>query len=384
MNEVAFSVIIPYWRRLANIRLAFGALAEQTLGRDEFEVVVGVLENSEEYVALCREFAGRLRIVSVLSDRPWQVGYARNLAIRQATGRVLVLLDTDMLLPPNLLRNLHERHFAYGQRVCVVGQLIDYENNTQDVTSAELRPFGHYRELLAKLDAAGPVRSDPRIDVPLVVPWSFAWTALIAVPADLVREHSLLFDLDFHGYGVEDLEWAYRLCATGTPIVMAADVYGIHLPHVRDVAANRRTETLNYRRFLDKWPNSDVELACAVGDFEANALYRDFVRALRAAVDDPRLSLAVVLGAVGGVSTLVVGAVVDDQRRLVDAETPALFDASPVPRVLPIAGLALPWEDQSVRECLVLPPVSRLKDRYRDRVMAEARRVACRVSEREA
>jgi GT2 family glycosyltransferase len=377
MSDLRFSIVIPYRQRLANLRLVFESLAEQTLDQARFEVVVGVLEYSSEYVSLCQEFSERLDVVSVLSGRPWQVGLARNLALRQTRGEVLLLLDADVVLPPNLLQTLYERHFAYGQRVCVVGQMIDYNNNTSDVESVQVKGFDHYRELLAKLEAVGEVREDPRLQCAHVIPWSFAWTALIAVPAALVAEHELSFDLDFHGYGVEDLEWAHRVSATGTPITVSADVYGIHLPHQRSLAANQRTESINYRRFLRKWPGPDVELASAFGDFEANARYRDFTARIReaAALDDG--SLAVLFGVVDGVSTLVVGAVVDRHGQLVDRRLVSGFDVPP--EVLPLTGLALPWEDDGVARARILPAVDRFADPYQERMLAEIRRVTSSV-----
>jgi hypothetical protein len=255
--------------------------------------------------------------------------------------------------------------------------MIDYDNNTSDVDAVQVKEFDHYRELLAKLEAVGDVREDPRLHVPHVIPWSFAWTALIAVPAALVAEHELYFDLDFHGYGVEDLEWAYRVCATGTPIMVAADVYGIHLPPLRSVAENQRTEAVNYRRFLDKWPGPDVELACSFGDFEANQRYRDFTARIREAIGTDGAVLAVLFGTVGGVSTLVVGAVVDRTGQLVDHRLAASFDVAP--ELLPLTGLALPWADDTVARARILPAVDRFAEPYRERMLAEIRRVTASV-----
>ncbi|TDB78471.1 glycosyltransferase [Micromonospora sp. KC723] len=375
MVDPKISVVIPYRNRLDNLRIALAALADQTLDAGEFEVVVGVLELDDEYLALCREYADRLTLVSVLASRPWQVGYARNLAIRQAAGDVLVLMDVDMALPSWCLENLYDQHFAYGQQVCVVGQMIDYDNNTGDVVEVEVKPYEHYRKVLDDLGAGDPVQADPRLAARHVIPWSFAWTALVALPRVLVTRHDLLFDPGFHGYGVEDLEWAYRVCRTATPIVMGRDFLGIHLPHVRSVAANRRTETANYRYFLRKWPGTDVELAGALGDFEANEAYLDFRREVARAAG-AGASLAVVRGTVAGEHRLVVGVTVDARSRWDDPTVAALLGRDAAVEVLPIAGVMLPYDDDSVRHCTVLPPALRLTAAYRDRVLAEARRVS--------
>ncbi|MFD8722615.1 glycosyltransferase family 2 protein [Streptomyces sp. NPDC059629] len=375
MSTVKFSIVIPYKRRLDNLRLCFESLAEQTLNSAEFEVLVGAMEYAPEYVSLCAEFADRLTIVSVLSAAEWQITHARNLAMRQASGQVMVQLDADMALPPRFLENLYQRHFAYGQNICVIGQMLGYDNNNSDVESVDVRPFDHYRSELAALDAADRVRQDMRLHVDHVIPWAFAWTALIVLPTALVREHDLYFDEDFRGYGVEDLEWAHRICATGTPIVMAEDVYGIHLPHPRSVAGNRATEQLNYHRFVRKWPGPEVELAAAFGDFEANGMALDYRRELTA-VASPGHGLAVITGQVGGQRTLVVGAVVEAGQTQLPAGLRVPFDARPRPEMLPIAGLVLPFPERSIDVCHVLSPVSRLSDPYRKAVLGEVERVA--------
>ncbi|EPJ38526.1 hypothetical protein STAFG_4392 [Streptomyces afghaniensis 772] len=48
--------------------------------------------------------------------------------------------------------------------------------------------------------------------------------------------------------------------------------------------------------------------------------------------------------------------------------------------MLPVAGLALPFADQSIDVCRVLPAVTRLSDRYLKLVLAEADRVARTVT----
>ncbi|MDI6105397.1 glycosyltransferase [Actinoplanes sp. NEAU-A12] len=371
-DELRISVVIPYRDRADNLRLALTALAAQSLPVDRFEVIVGVLDDGPEHLEILQEFTGRLDVVAVTSGRPWQVGYARNLALRQAGGEVVVLMDVDMVLPSRCLEDLYDRHFGYGQRICVVGQMIDYDNNTGDVTEVEAQPYEHYRKVLDDLQVTGTGDQDPRMSAAHVIPWSFAWTALIALPRSLVVEQELWFDLGFHGYGVEDLEWAYRVARTGTPIVMGRDFFGVHLPHVRSVAANKRTEAPNYRYFLRKWPGVDVELACAFGDFEANELYPEFRRAVEAVAGASGGVLTVVRGTVDGRTELAVG---------VPAGTTGVLPATATGvEVLPITGLALPYPDGSIDRCHVLGPVTELPERYRERILAEVRRVAAPAS----
>ncbi|RKN44910.1 glycosyltransferase family 2 protein [Streptomyces hoynatensis] len=376
MNDVKLSLVIPYKGRLANLRTVFEALAHQTMDGSEFEVLVGAMEYSEEYVGACREFTGRLNIVSVLSAAEFEIPRARNLGMRQATGEVVVQMDADTLLAPGALQNLYDRHFSFGQDVCVVGQVVGYGNNDRDVTSVDVRPYAHYRAALEELGRAGGAGGDPRFLVPHVVPWAFAWTGLIALRLATVRANGLYFDESFHGWGVDDLEWGYRICATHTPIVLRPDVYALHLPHLRDRAANERTERANYRRFLRKWPAPDVELAHAFGDVAANARFLGYLEELRKVTGGPPGSLGVARGRACGRDLLLVGVLTGAEGRVGDPGPFAMFDGASPAEVWPLAGLALPYEDGEVAECRILPPVSGFSAPYRKAIRAEAERVA--------
>jgi Glycosyl transferase family 2 len=375
---VKLSLSIPYKRRLHNLRLVFQSLVDQTMDKAEFEVVVGAMEYAHEYLGLCREFTDRLNIVSVVTSYDFQIPRARNMAMRQAVGEVIVQLDADTLLPPDALRNLYDRHFAFGQEVCTVGQVVGYGNNMDgDVESTEDLPYEHY---LAVLDGIvnGPTwPADSRFQVPHVIPWAFGWTGLIALPAETVRSRGLYFDESFRGWGVDDLEWSYRICAARVPMVLCPDVYALHLPHVRDSVANQRTEAANYRRFLAKWPHSDVELSHTFGDLAANGLYLGYQQELRRAADGG--VLGTVRGLIDGVEVVMVGVVFDPERRMARPETLRLFDRPAEVEQLPLAGLALPYDDLSVDECRVPSTIDTLSARYRDAVYAEAARVAKKV-----
>jgi GT2 family glycosyltransferase len=271
MTDLKFSVVIPYKQRLDNIRLVLSALAEQTMDRSEFEVLIGAMEYSPEFVSVAREFTDRLDVVSVLSADDWNLCRARNLAMRHARGQVTLILDADMVLPTRFLDNLYDRHYAHGQNVCVVGQMIGYDDVVEtDVEQVEVAPFSHYREVLARLEAQDHVVMDDRWNPDQQsafarFPWVFARGGLVAVTTAIVREHGLTYDEGFRGWGPEDQEWALRVALTGTPIVLGQEVYGLHLPHLRSVADNGRTAQVNNRYYLAKWPRLELELALAFG-----------------------------------------------------------------------------------------------------------------------
>lgn len=163
---------------------------------------------------------------------------------------------------------------------------------------------------------------------------------------------------------------------TGTPIVMCPDMYAQHLPHVRDSGALRRSERVKYRRFLRKWPTPDVELAHAFGEVEANNLYLEYHRELvKASAGRGLVSLR---GEIVGRDVILVGVVLNADGQ-VDARLLRMFDNAGAVERLPLAGMALPYEDNTVEECRILPAIAKFSGKYRNVIEAEATRIAKHV-----
>ncbi|MFI7544698.1 glycosyltransferase family 2 protein [Actinoplanes sp. NPDC049599] len=372
MPRPKLSLIIPYRQRLENLRSALQSLVHQTMDPAEFEVVIGAMEYDEAYVTACREVADRIRIVTVMTNDAFEIPIARNIAMRQAAGEVIVNIDADTLLPPDALTNLYERHYAFGQAACVVGQVLGYGNNYDgDVEHVDQVPFATWQDRLIEMADTRDVPRDPRFQVDHVIPWSFAWTGFIALPADLIRRHDLYFDESLRGWGVDDIEWGYRISAEGIPIVLRKDVWALHLPHIRDTAANFVTEGVTYRQFLHKFPGPDVELAAAFSDFEANGRYLEFKAALAGVVPSGAAGLGTVLGTSDGVTTVFCGASLDKHGQVTE---PGRY--GDIREVLPLIGLALPYPDGIAEICRIAPPIQGLSDDYRKQVHATASRVA--------
>ncbi|MEU6145663.1 glycosyltransferase [Streptomyces sp. NPDC047081] len=369
------SVCIPYKARLDNLRIALEALAHQAMGPSEFEVVIGAMEYSTGLTELCAQLEGRLDIVTVNSSRDFHIPLARNLAMRSATGEVIVQMDADTLLPPTALRDLYDRHFAFGQQTCVVGQVVGYANNEDGpVETVELRPYSDHLAALEELASAPGWPADPRFQVPHNIPWAFAWTGLIAVPRTAVVARNLYFDETFRGWGVDDLEWGFRVCASGLPITLSPQVYALHLPHARDPLANQRTEGRNYERFLAKWPRRDVELCRFIGDTRANSAWPEYLDALAAASGARTLGLAV--GTVKGERAARFGIPLDRTDKPVGVEHTTGFDLTEHVTVLPLTGLSVPFRSQEFSTVWLEESIWRLPEPYLSGVVTEAKRVA--------
>lgn len=379
MDKPTFSVAIPYRQRLPNLRRALASLAEQTMDSTRFEVVIGAIDYSPEFVALCEEYADRLTIVTVMANGGWNYSRARNLALRQVSGRILLIMDADMVLPSGFLQHLHEKYYSGEVDVCLVGQMIDYRpDGVYDLPDGDEAgsglPYEQYRATLVELQGSPGVRLDQRLDRDPAVAWTAVWAGLVAIPVATVQRHGLSFDENFHGWGLEDVEWGYRVWRSGIPIIMREDVYGMHQPHPRPGRLGDDDYHANGRYFLAKWPTLEVELWRAFGNAGAARWLDDARREMAAVTDGGRLG--VITGSAGGGSVLVVGVTLDDCQQPADATAQSLLDQGPPDEILSLIGCALPHPDQSIERCFILPRVQQLSPQLRDAVLNEVERVA--------
>src|SRR5215469_12131792 len=317
-----------------------------------------------------------------MGEGEWNVCRARNLAMRQVTGQIIVILDADMAIPPRLLERLRSEYFTQGREICVLGRAAGYDDmlSKGDIPSASTLPSGHYREVLSELERNGGVVEDRRDDLKdPALPWTLVWGGLVALPAALVARHDLTFDERFTGWGAEDQELGYRIQAAGIPIELARDIYGLHLPHERDIAFQDQFSEVNERYFLRKWPSLDVETWRRFSWHEANFIYRDIEAEATQCAGGPGRVLGVARGTVNSNDVLVVGAVLDEQHKPIGPQVPAIFAGQSPAEILPLAGFALPYRDGEFSECHVMSPALCLSRRYRQAVLAEAARVADHV-----
>jgi GT2 family glycosyltransferase len=377
IKKTKLTISIPYKQRLANLAIVLEALTKQTMKRDDFEVIIGAMEYSEEYLTLCKKYTNQLNLISVLSPDEFFIPWARNLAMRQATGQVIVQMDADTLLPPTALENLYNHHFAFGQKICVVGQVVGYGNNNDGcVENVEIQPYEKYVQAFIDLEKSKGKPRDPRFQVAHAIPWAFGWTGFISLPLDVVQKNELYFDETFQGWGIDDLEWSYRICRSGTPIVLCEDVQAIHLPHTRDSEANRKTETQNYRRFLLKWPSPDVELAHAFGDVKANSLYWEFMQDRQKVMDSLQGILGSVRGTIDNKDILLIGVELDGDNQIIDYQVRELFDKQSSLEIFPLIGMALPYSDKEIDQCRILTPIAKFSTLYSNAVYEEVTRVS--------
>ena len=204
-----FSVIVPTFNRLDEIRELLGSLEKQTLEKEKFEVIIvddGSTDNTESYIAEMIE-KGTLNLSFYKQDHNGP-GPARNNGMEHAAGEYYVFVDSDCIADENWLQaydvTLTKKVAGFGgpdkvrQDFSPLQKAIDY-SMTSFITT-------------------GGIRGSSKKKISKYYPRSFN----MGVHADVVKTIGGFGTLR-HG---QDIEFTHRIRSQGETVkVMDAVVY---------------------------------------------------------------------------------------------------------------------------------------------------------------
>jgi len=344
-READISVVVPAWNRdsaLTGCLRTLVAAGDVTRGAGlSTEIVVAAFRPSAELCRLANSFP-RVRLVALMLDR-WNLAAARNQGIAAARGRVVILLDADMLVGPGFLLQHYTIHA--GARVLCVGAVNNYQT-TATSRSQHASPAASPSNQVVVGECLDDVRS--RLDFGLLpAPWAVAWTGNLSFERASVNEQ---FDEAMTGWGAEDLDWSRRAMTSLEMVIFREEAATWHQDHERDQLAAQH-ELANMERMFLKAVALDTEFVAAFGDIRGNLL-------LSQTLEDERATYRVGRqGRVGFFGTDRPG--LDESYELV--------------------GVRTPWPPQSLTEVRVNHALLRLPEPMRGRLLREARRIARRV-----
>jgi glycosyltransferase involved in cell wall biosynthesis len=238
---VLLSVIIPTYNRATLVERTLHSLACQST--DDFRVILvdhGSTDNTRE---ICQSYLHTLRLDYYKIPRAeyFAAGVPRDFGARKAETPLLLFLDAGMIVPSWYIAAHLEFHRSHGNYVGVGmqhGQRAIKQQREQEGTDS----VEDLSSLLTRIDIdrAYPVLQeaqllDQREKIHLEAsnfPWFFGMTANLS----LSREAYVAaggFDLDFKGWGFEDLDLCYRLYKQGLKFSFVRDGWGIELPQLR-------------------------------------------------------------------------------------------------------------------------------------------------------
>lgn len=206
------SVIIPTFNRSKLLSRTLQGLSEQ-VAADRIEEVLVVSDGSTDATAqVANAFSARLPI-RCISQAKSGVSAARNRGLSEAQGRLVLLLDDDVVPGPNLVFEHTEFHRQFPQSESV---LLGYVTWLPELKITPfMRWYGEYGALFGYALLRDGAQVDPR----------YLYTCNISFKTNFLRTNGGMNEkLTVH----EDYELGYRLAKRGMRMFFRRNALGYH------------------------------------------------------------------------------------------------------------------------------------------------------------
>ncbi|HID43045.1 MAG TPA: glycosyltransferase [Archaeoglobaceae archaeon] len=121
MNK-KISVVIPTFNEENYIEKCLTSLLNQTLERDEYEIIVVDGGSEDRTIKIAEKYAD-----TVIFQRSEGVGGARNDGVMESNSKIIATTDADIILPPDWLERIFF-NFSSRDIVALFGPIIPIEN----------------------------------------------------------------------------------------------------------------------------------------------------------------------------------------------------------------------------------------------------------------
>jgi len=264
------SVIVPTYNRSKLLDYTLNSLVLQSMPKSNFEVVVaddGSTDNTLEVVEKYRE---RLNLKYVFQeDKGYRPASARNAGIRAAEGKVVVMVDSGVILNTNCLEAHYDLHIEKGPKVVAIGYVYGFDQGDGMMTV--------FKRLLIPEEPADSIKfiskdkmfydvrdyhyttyQDNIQDLP--APWYYFWTCHLSVSREQLLSVGL-FDEQYDGkWGCEDNDLGLRLHMDGGKYFVLRKAQSIHYPHESNMKDKVEQGYQNCIYFHNKFPTAETKL----------------------------------------------------------------------------------------------------------------------------
>lgn len=230
------SVVVPTYNQADLLRHCVQSLIDQTLDPASYEIVVVDDGSTDRTGDVLEEFRGRVRPVRLPANRGRSA--ARNVGIAQARGRLIVFVDSDVVVRRDFLQAHLHVHRSAGPGILSRGPVV-LVRSAAEAARARVPRIG-----------ASPAYLD---------------TANAAVEKSTLRQAGG-FDEMFPGYGWEDFELGMRLRRLGVRRVFSRQAVAFHVqPSPRweaigDLLGKEEARARSAVYFYRKFPTLETRL----------------------------------------------------------------------------------------------------------------------------
>ena len=239
------SIIVPTHNRAAILRRCLDALACQTAGADRFEVIVSDDGSGDDTPEVVTSYSrNKLPYVVYLQQENRGASAARNRALEQANGKLVLMINDDTIPTATLVQHHLALHSAYPpENVAVLGRVA---------LAPELPPT-----IFAKLHLDAIYESIAQQEE---LSWRYFLTCNLSVKRSFVLEHGLFEESIPVQH--EDVELGERLSHHGLRIRYCPEAlaYHHHFIDEKTFLSSAVTDGRSLARWFKKSPQLKREL----------------------------------------------------------------------------------------------------------------------------
>jgi GT2 family glycosyltransferase len=220
------SVVIPTYHRYERLRRTLASFNNVSFEKEDFEVIICYDDGDKALIINDCPFNVKHLVV------PKHIGRAgaRNLGLAHAEGSLVFFSDDDSPVAPDCLSK-HWEEFQHNNRNINVGQRYQkYCGDSCETTCFDMNALNQTRQ---KVDIYSLVTRSLLFSNGNSRHWMTCTTANLSVPT-LLAKTIKGFDNHFLGWGLEDIEFGYRLCHEGARIQYLPTANNFHFEHHRD------------------------------------------------------------------------------------------------------------------------------------------------------
>ncbi|RCX20054.1 GT2 family glycosyltransferase [Anaerobacterium chartisolvens] len=245
------SIVIPTRDKLSRLHLVLKALEGQI--NDAVEVVIVFDGCSDEVVKRFNDIKLPYKTITVIHDSNVGRARARNSGILRACGEIVIFLDDDRIPCAGFVTKHINRH--KNGRYMVIGERAEIHYSEEKLL--EICKTGFSRQVLEQMrknsvkERYNVMKKAARAILGQAIERVTFTTGNSSVPRNELLKTGM-FDENFSGWGVEDVDLGYRLSRNGLRAVRDYSIVNYHLLHPVDTGKQKIEYWRNFSYFMKK------------------------------------------------------------------------------------------------------------------------------------
>jgi glycosyltransferase involved in cell wall biosynthesis len=216
-SGLTFSCILPTYNRSAVVEQTLRQLIAVDYPKDRYEIIVADNSTDDTPAMVQRVAAGTEVSIRLLTSTHRLPAIKRNEAIQAARGEFVVLMNDDLWVRPDFLRQHERSQRSALEPTAVLGHVEQSAQMEQTPFIEWYRPFA-YHELEGRSGES--------------LPWLYFWSMNLSAPRAELVDRNLLFHEDWAEIGSEDVELGWRWVKAGNRLIYNPEAWGEHFhPH---------------------------------------------------------------------------------------------------------------------------------------------------------